>query len=94
MEEEGLLTRSEKGSRMTQLWDACFADMTNPATRSFVWSELKKNYYDKGIRIFWLDEAEPEFTKYEYSNYRYWRGSDLEIGNLFPKNMQRWLMKG
>ncbi|ADK82360.1 glycoside hydrolase family 31 protein [Sediminispirochaeta smaragdinae] len=94
MEEEGLLTRSEKGSRMTQLWDACFADMTNPATRSFVWSELKKNYYDKGIRIFWLDEAEPEFTKYEYSNYRYWRGSDLEIGNLFPKEYAKMAYEG
>lgn len=31
----------------------------------------KKNYYDKGVKVFWLDEAEPEYTVYDFENYRY-----------------------
>ena len=27
---------------------------TNPEAREFVWRKLKQNYYDKGIRLFWL----------------------------------------
>ena len=29
----------------------------------------ERNYYENGIRIFWLDEAEPEFTGYEYEQH-------------------------
>ncbi|HHV94752.1 MAG TPA: glycoside hydrolase family 31 protein [Firmicutes bacterium] len=85
MRELGYLVRSEAGKRLGQLGNACFVDMTNPDARAYVWNKIKKNYYDLGIRIFWLDEAEPEFTDYEYSHYRYHLGSVLEIGNLYPK---------
>jgi alpha-D-xyloside xylohydrolase len=61
-----------------------FFDATNPAAREYVWGKAKKNYYDKGIRIFWLDEAEPEYTVYDYDNYRYHSGSVLETGNAYP----------
>ena len=27
--------------------------------REYVWQKCKQSYYDKGVRIFWLDEAEP-----------------------------------
>lgn len=57
-----------------------FADMTNPNTHKYVWDKCKTNYYDKGVRIFWLDEAEPEYGIYDYDNYRYYQGTDLEIG--------------
>ena len=85
MLELGYLVRSEAGKRLGQIFNACFADMTNPDAREYVWSKLKQNYYDKGIRIFWLDEAEPEIAKYEFSNYRYFLGSVLEVGNLYPR---------
>ncbi len=39
---------------------------TNPAARAFVWDVCKRNYYDKGVRLFWLDEAEPEYETYNY----------------------------
>ena len=32
---------------------------------------MKEHYYDKGIHLFWMDECEPEITKYEYDNYRF-----------------------
>lgn len=34
--------------------------------------------------LFWLDEAEQEYTGYPYSNICYSIGSDLEKGNLYP----------
>ncbi|MCR2023263.1 DUF4968 domain-containing protein, partial [Blautia pseudococcoides] len=85
MTELGYLTRSEYGKRIGQLGDACIIDVTNPDGRNYVWEKIKKNYYDLGIKIFWLDEAEPEFTGYEFEHYRYFLGADMEVGNLYPK---------
>lgn len=93
-EELGYLVRSESGSRMCHLGRACFFDVTNQKARTYLWSKLKHNYYDYGIRLFWLDEAEPEFTHYEYENYRYMMGSDLEIGNIYPKCYSKMLYEG
>ena len=94
MRELGLLTRTEHGNRMHQLGNACFADMTNPAARRYVWQKIHDNYRRYGIRVFWLDEAEPEFTRYEFEHYRYWRGSDLEIGNLYPREYAKMAYEG
>ena len=90
----GYLVRSEAGKRLGQLGNACFVDMTNPDARAYVWNKIKENYYDCGIRIFWLDEAEPEFTDYEYDHYRYHLGSVLEVGNLYPKLYARMAYEG
>ena len=64
-------------------------DATNPEARTYLWSKAKKNYYDKGIKVFWLDEAEPEYTAYDFDNYRYYRGTDLEIGNIYPRGIRQ-----
>ena len=100
MKEGGMLMRSERGLRLGQLSGAAIADMTNPETRAFVWDKLKKNYYEDGVRIFWLDEAEPEINGepgrggYEYDHYRYFAGADLEIGNLYPREYARMTYDG
>ena len=44
---------------MTFGGDSVFFDATNPEARKYVWEKCKKNYYDYGVRLFWLDEAEP-----------------------------------
>jgi len=61
-----------------------YYDSTNPQAREFVWNRVKENYYDKGVRNFWLDEAEPEITPYDYDNLRYWLGNGMEVSNLYP----------
>lgn len=94
MEELGYLTRSEHGKRLGQLNVASVIDVTNPDARKYVWEKIKKNYYDLGIKIFWLDEAEPELTGYEFSHYRYFRGADMEIGNMYPKEYARMAYEG
>ena len=34
--------------------------------------------------MFWLDEAEPEYTVYDFENYRYHLGPDVQVGNIYP----------
>ena len=36
------------------------------------------------MRIFWLDEAEPEYTAYDFDNYRYYLGPNTKVGNSYP----------
>ena len=59
-------------------------DATNPGAREYIWQKVKQNYYSKGIKTFWLDEAEPEYTVYDFENYRYHQGTNLQIGNTYP----------
>ena len=59
-------------------------DATNPGARRFIWDTVKRNYYDKGIRMFWLDEAEPEMRPYSFDNVRYYLGNGLEMSNVYP----------
>ena len=94
MVERGLLVRTEAGRRGPVLMKACVIDVTNPECRDFVWQRLKRNYYDYGIHIFWLDEAEPEYSEYDYWNYRYFRGTDLEVGNIYPREYARMAYEG
>lgn len=86
MMEKGMLVRTERGVRVTMqcFGQEVFMDPTNPATRKFVWEKCKQNYFDNGVHLFWLDEAEPEYTVYDYDNYRYYLGTDLEVGNIYP----------
>lgn len=96
MLEEGLLIRTERGVRVGLDFEGhtIHYDATNPKARDFLWKTVKKNYYDIGVRIFWLDEAEPEYTAYDFDNYRYYLGSDLKIGNIYPKEYARTFYEG
>ncbi|PWM35182.1 MAG: glycoside hydrolase family 31 protein [Clostridiales bacterium] len=86
MLERGLLAQTDRGVRtqMQFLGNETFFDATNPEAREFVWNECKKNYYDYGIRSFWLDAAEPEYSTYDFDLYRYSLGSNLKVGNIYP----------
>ena len=59
-----------------------------------MWEKCKKNYYDHGIRIFWLDEAEPEFGVYDFENYRYHMGPNVQVGNIYPQMYSRTFYEG
>jgi alpha-D-xyloside xylohydrolase len=86
MRERGLLVRTEKGLRRTMEFfsDQVFYDATNPEARKFIWEKCKENYFKFGIDLFWLDEAEPEYSVYDYDNYRYYLGPNIKIGNIYP----------
>lgn len=86
MANRNLTLRAEKGVSVffTFLGAQTYVDVTHPAAREFLWSKIKQNYFDQGIRMFWLDEAEPEMRPYDYDNVRYYLGNGLEVSNIYP----------
>lgn len=87
MVEKGLLVRSERAYRtcMSFMGNEVFFDATNPKSREYVWDKAKQNYYDKGIKVFWLDEAEPDYMgHYDYDQFRYHMGPALKVSNIYP----------
>lgn len=93
LQERGLLVSTERGATAIN----CFMDTknddkiylhyydpTNPEARKFVWDQAKKNYYDHGIKVWWLDACEPEIRPRDYENLRYYAGTGLEVGCLYP----------
>lgn len=96
MLEMGYLIRNDRGpSNHTEfVHPAVFYDATNPDARKFVWDTIKRNYYDKGVRLFWLDEAEPEYMLYDYDNHRYYEGNCAEVGNIYPLRYAQGFYEG
>ncbi len=86
MLQKGFLVRTDRGVRVTMEFvaDTVFYDTTNPGARDYVWEKVKMNYYDIGVRVLWLDEAEPEYSVYDFDIYRYFIGPDVQIGNIYP----------
>ena len=86
MQSKGLLIRVESGYPISMDFqgNTLHFDATNPEARDYVWDKAKRNYYDKGVRVFWLDEAEPEYTYYDFENYRYHLGPNVQVGNIYP----------
>jgi alpha-D-xyloside xylohydrolase len=55
MQVEGLLSATRSGPGTTDSWNGSYIrnyDSTNPTARQFLWSKLKYNYYDNGIKNF------------------------------------------
>lgn len=86
MSEGNMLITNEKGQYgMFDFYgQQAFIDPTNPATRRFVWEKVKRNYYEKGIRTFWLDEAEPEVHPRQLENLRFCAGNGGQMALLYP----------
>ncbi len=96
MKQQGLLVKSKAGIDVQMLFHGnnVFMDATNPRTREYVWDKCRKNYADLGIKTFWLDEAEPEFTTYDFDMYKYHAGSVTEVGNIYPREYSRLFYDG
>ncbi|MEM2293618.1 MAG: glycoside hydrolase family 31 protein [Nitrososphaerota archaeon] len=96
MVRQGLLVRTKHGAPVLSTFrGVCsYCDMTNPRARSFIWEKVKNNYCKHGIKIFFLDEAEPEIDlgkfrynnvmPYDYENLEYFEDNGLEVSNLYP----------
>jgi len=96
MLEKGYLIRTERGFRVGLDFEGSTIhfDPTNPKARNYVWNKVRENYYQKGIKVFWLDEAEPEYTVYDFDNYRYFLGSNMQIGNIYPLEYAKTFYEG
>lgn len=96
MAEQGYLIQSDRGLCVNMTWmgTTTFYDATHPGARKFVWEKCRENYYNKGIRCFWLDEAEPEYGPYDFDLYRYYQGPALQCSNLYPAMYARGFYDG
>jgi len=98
MRAQGLLTESDAGLPYGIRFDGkemMPMDVTNPATREYVWKIIKKNYLDKGAEIFWLDCAEPEYTAPDdFPLYSYAAGPAEKVGNAYPRDYTRMFYDG
>lgn len=86
MADKGYLISADRGMNINMNWmgETVFFDATHPGARDYVWNTCKKNYFDKGVNLFWLDEAEPEYGPYDFDNYRYYQGPALQCTNIYP----------
>lgn len=96
MANKGLLVRTEKGipAIFTFRGITTYCDVTHPEARKFIWEKVRENYYKYGIKMFWLDQAEPQLgihgfeypniQPYDYDNLRYNLGNGLEVSNVYP----------
>ncbi|MFW6287730.1 MAG: TIM-barrel domain-containing protein [bacterium] len=86
MDQRNMLVRTERGQYGIFPFHGqqTYIDPSNPETRDFVWSRIKENYYDQGIRTYWLDEAEPEIRPVHFDNLRFYNGNGEEVGLLYP----------
>ena len=97
MADQGMLMRTDRGHALSGsgwMGSNVYYDATNPAAQEYVWNVAKKNYYEKGVHIFWLDEAEPEIGPYEFDNWRYWAGPAQQVTNIYPKEYARGFYNG
>ncbi len=96
MSEMGYLVDADRGNQdhMTWMGNTVFYDATHPGAQKFVWEKCKENYYKKGIRCFWLDEAEPEYGPYDFDNYRYYAGPALQCSNIYPVGYAKGFYEG
>ncbi|WAL68189.1 family 31 glucosidase [Amycolatopsis cynarae] len=103
MLDDGLLIATEQGMPFHAPWKdkgfgtrlpVAFYDPTNPAARKFVWDKVKRNYYDKGVRVWWLDASEPEIQPGHPQNLRFHTGAGAEVANLYPREHARAFHEG
>ena len=96
MADMGYLVNADRGSQnhMTWMGNTVFYDATHPGAQKYVWERCRENYYKKGIRCFWLDEAEPEYGPYDFDNYRYYAGPALQCSNIYPLGYAKGFYEG
>ena len=103
MRDGGLLVDTQQGVPYHARWrekglDAevpvAFYDPTHPRARTFIWNEVKLNYYDKGVRAFWLDGCEPEIQPGHPHNLHFHAGPGAELFNLYPQAHARAFYEG
>ena len=97
MREKGLLMEADRGRALNPeafMGPTVYVDATNPEAMRFVFDKCRKSYLDRGIRLFWLDEAEPEIPPYEMDNWRYAAGPALKVSNVYPREYARGFWEG
>jgi alpha-D-xyloside xylohydrolase len=113
MQTEGLLSATRSGPGVTDSWNGTYirnVDSTNPRAREFLWNTLKRNYWDNGIRNFWIDQADGgnlgeayqnngqstfiQSLPYPFADVLYYAGTQTSAGKLYPWAHQQAIEEG
>ncbi|MCI8521854.1 MAG: family 31 glucosidase [Lachnospiraceae bacterium] len=97
MKELGLLVRSERANavQMQFMGNEYLYDAFNPEAREYVWNKAKEHYYKYGIKIFWLDEAEPDYMfHYDFDSFRYHKGPAMKVSTVYPVEYAKTFSEG
>lgn len=96
MNDQNMLVRTENGQYGTFDFygQQTFIDPMNPKTREYVWEKAKKNYYQYGIKTFWLDEAEPEVHPQIFSHLKFYLGNGAQTALLYPYYYSQMFYEG
>jgi len=96
MKEHGLFTGSVDGKHDTVDFQGpkYQYDPTNPEAARFLWSKWKENYFDLGIRTFWLDTCDDSHNIQDYDQVIYHIGPGTEVHNYFPVAHQKNIYEG
>jgi alpha-D-xyloside xylohydrolase len=103
MRDQGLLIATDQGVEfhntirdkgMDVPMPVAFYDSTNPRTREFVWSVVKRNYHDLGVGTWWLDACEPELKPGHPANLSFHAGPGAEVAGIYPRDNARLFAEG
>ncbi|HEX9017735.1 MAG TPA: glycoside hydrolase family 31 protein, partial [Anaerolineaceae bacterium] len=61
-----------------------YYDATHPEARRFIWEKVRHGYYDHGVKLYWLDNDEPDINPWDPANLRFHLGNGQEMANLYP----------
>lgn len=93
MEQRGLLMRTERGIPAGMIFQdkrpegplfVQYYDATNPEARAYIWEKVRTNYYQYGIKTWWLDACEPEVHPMEPDHLRFHLGNGATVANAYP----------
>ena len=96
MSDAGMLVATKDGQEclLDFAGKQTYIDPTNPRTRDFQWEQVKKSYYDCGIKAYWLDATEPEIDPLQFDNLIYYIGDGEHVSLLYPYYNQKTFHDG
>lgn len=96
MKEAGLFTSSIDGKHDTVDFygPKHQYDPTNPEAAAYLWNQWKKNYFDLGIRTFWLDPCDEFHAIQDYDKVQFYIGPAKEAHSYFVTCHQRNIFNG
>jgi alpha-D-xyloside xylohydrolase len=71
-----------------------YYDATHPQAREFLWEQVKKGYFQHGIKLYWLDACEPEMWPFMPENLRFEAGDGQAVANCYPLEHVRGFYDG
>ncbi len=102
MKKQGLFTGSIDGKKDTVRFRGIPGedpqkysyDPTNPEAGKYLWDKWKKNYFDIGIKTFWLDSCDDLHQIQDYEQVLYHIGPGIEANCYYPIAHQKNIYEG